>query len=362
MHSGRDDPSIPAWSGDQLDSPTPPEIEAPYFDDTLNAWVLSRHADILAAFRASSLSPASPTSKETSRPSDESARLKMRAEAMEALSPAQLRAWREQLTPEAHALASNLPSEEPVNLMDAYARPLCLSLAAMVTGISRGDAGALYERAQRVSASAAEPHDPALRDSAKSASAELRGHFHSGPEALRDSGFVALSQTMPCILGNAWFALMQFPQVWSLLHRQPELMEQAIEELLRHAGLVRILSRTASRDIDLNGAFVRKGERIILRIVAANRDPERFSHPNQVDVARRDAGHLTLGAGPHACVAANLIRMAAIAITHPLVQGFASANPERPVDWQGGSGFRSPKSLWVCLPTAERESRIGDRK
>jgi cytochrome P450 len=281
---------------------------------------------------------------------------------MEALCPARLRAWREQLTPEALALASSLPSEEPVNLMDAYARPLCLSLAVMVTGVSRSDAERFCERAQGISAAAAEPYDAVLRDSAKSASAELRGCFHSGPEALRESGFVALSQTMPCILGNAWFALMQYPQQWTLLHREPGLMEQAIEELLRYSGLVRILSRIATADIDLNGAFIRTGERLILRIIAANRDSERFSHPNQVDVARRDAGHLTLGAGPHACVAANLIRMAAVAITHPLVHEFASANPARPVDWQGGAGFRSPKSLWACLTTAEEESQIGNRK
>src|SRR5258708_15826017 len=150
---------------------------------------------------------------------------------------------------------------------------------------------------------------------------------------------------MPCLLGNAWFALMQHPQEWSVLHQQPELMEQAMEELLRYAGLTRILSRVATSDIELNGAFIRRGERIILRIIAANRDPERFSHPNQVDVTRRDAGHLTLGAGAHACVAASLIRMAAIAITHPLMQRFASVNPARPVDWQGGSVFRFPKSL-----------------
>jgi hypothetical protein len=362
MHSRRDDPSLPAWSGDQLDSLSLPEIEAPYFDDILKAWVLSKHADILAAFRDSSLCPVGPASEQPSGPSDEHARLKIRAEAMAVLSPAQLRAWREQLIPEARALANRLPVEEPVDLMNEYARPLCLFLAAMVTRISRDDAEAFYELAQRISASAAEPFDPALRHSAKSASAELRDYFPSGPEALRDSGFVALSQTMPCVLGNAWFALMQSPQVWSLLHRQPRLMEQAIEELLRYAGLARILSRTATTNIDLGGAFIRKGERILLRIVAANRDPERFSHPNQVDVTRRDVGHLTLGAGPHACVAANLIRMAAFAITHPLVHRFALANPARPTDWQGGSGFRSPKSLWVSLATEEAESLIGNRK
>src|SRR5260370_11946627 len=216
MRPRRDDPPIPAWSRDQLDSLSPPEIEAPYFDGHLQAWVLSRHADILAAFRASNLAPASPDSKKDSEPSDESGRLKMRAETMEALSPAPLCAWRDQLAPEACALAGSLPIDVPVDLMDGYARPLCTSLAAMVTGISRGDAEGFHERAQRVSAAAAEPYDPALRDSAKSANAELRSCFHSGPETLRDSGFVALSQTMPCILGNAWFALMQYPQVLNL--------------------------------------------------------------------------------------------------------------------------------------------------
>ena len=371
MPTRRDDPSIPAWREDQLDSLSAPELEAPYFDGALKAWVLSRHADILAAFHASSLSPASHASDHGSQPSGEGAegeraecqqdrceraRLKMRAEAMESLSPAQLRAWRDQLAPAARALADSLPVEEPVDLMDAYARPLCLSLAAMVTGISRSDAEQLCERAREISAAAAEPYDPALRRSAESLSTELRNYFPSGPESLRESGFVALSQTMPCILGNAWFALLQFPQEWGLLHREPGLMEQAIEELLRYAGLVRILSRTATADIDLNGASIRGGERIILRIIAANRDPERFSHPNHVDLARRNAGHLTLGAGPHACVAANLIRMAAIAITRPLVQMVASASLSRPVDWQGGSGFRFPRSLWVHLTTAERST------
>src|SRR5262249_38193743 len=148
MHTRRDDPSIPAWRGDELDSRCPPETGPPYFDDALKAWVLSRHADILAAFRASQLSPVSPASRKTSASSDESARLKMRAEAMAALGPAQLRSFRERLVPEARALASSLPTGVSVDLMDAYARPLCLFLAAMVTGSSRNDAAALCESAQ----------------------------------------------------------------------------------------------------------------------------------------------------------------------------------------------------------------------
>jgi cytochrome P450 len=351
MPAKRDNPFIPAWSQDQLDSCCPPELEAPHFDDHLRAWVLSRHADVLAAFRASRLSPAGANDQNGGEPSDDSDRLKMRWETTEALSPAQLRSWREQIIPEVDALIHNLPTDEPVDLMDAYARPLCLSLAAMVTGISRGAAEGLCEMARRVSASAAEPYDPAVRLSAKSANTKLRGCFHSGPEPLRDSGFVALSQTLPCLLGNAWFALIQHPQEWSLLHLQPELTEQAIEELLRYAGLARTLFRTATADLDLNGFSIRKGERIILRIVAANRDPERFPDPHRVDVTRRDGGHFTLGAGPHSCVAAGLIRMVATSLTLPLLQRFRSASLALPIRWQGGSGFRSPSGLWVSFTT-----------
>jgi cytochrome P450 len=353
MPAKRNNPKIPSWTHDQLDSSSPPEVEPAYFDSVLNAWVLSKHADILAAFRASTLAPTSSHDKNTS---DDSLRSKIRTETMEALSPAQLRAWREKLTPEVQALADTLPTAEPVDLMDEYARPLCLSLAAMVTGISREDGTRLYEKAQRVSAAAAAPYEPALRAGAKTANAELRSCFHSGPETLRDSGFVALSQTLPCLLGNAWFALIQHPHQWSLLHQQPGLTEQAIDELLRYAGLARTLTRTATKDINLNGSSICKGEQIILRIIAGNRDPERFSHPHQVDVTRGDAGHFTLGAGPHSCVAAGLIRMAAITITRPLLQRFAPPTPARPVEWQGGSGFRFPRSLWVSLAPSNVEA------
>jgi cytochrome P450 len=353
MPAKRNNPTIPNWTHDQLDSSSPPEVEAAYFDSVLNAWVLSKHADILAAFRASTLAPTSPHDKNTS---DDSLRSKIRKETMEALSPAQLRAWRENITSEVQALAGTLPTAEPVDLMNDYARPLCLSLAAMVTGISREDGTRLYEKAQRVSAAAAEPYDPALRAGAKAANAELRSCFHAGPETLRDSGFVALSQTLPCLLGNAWFALVQHPHQWSLLHQQPGLTEQAIDELLRYAGLARTLTRTATADINLNGSSIRRGEQIILRIIAGNRDPERFSYPHQVDVTRGDAGHFTLGAGPHSCVAAGLIRMAAITMTRPLLQSFAPPIPARPVDWQGGTGFRFPGALWVCLHPSNVEA------
>src|SRR5215469_1216051 len=338
-----------AWSCDQLDSPAPPVAEAPYFDDALNAWIFTRYGDILAAFRASELSPISLNEFGTKSSLCDKARLKMRAEVQEALPPSKLRSWKESLAFEANTITKHISEDVAIDLLADYARPLCLSLAATVTGISRIEAGRLSDKARTVSAAAAEPSNPALRAAAKSATVDLRPCFHTGPESMRDPGFVALSQTLPCLLGNAWLALIQHSDQWNLLHRQPELAEHAIEELLRYAGLVRTLARVATANITINGTEIRKGQRIICRIIAANRDSDRFPYPNEVDIMRRGASHLTLGAGRHSCVGASLIRMAAATITYPLVARFPIARLARKVEWQGGSGFRSPKYLYVSL-------------
>ncbi len=87
---------------------------------------------------------------------------------------------------------------------------------------------------------------------------------------------------------------------------------------------------------------------MILRIIAANRDPERCD-ANQLEITRRGAGHLTLGAGLHSCTGARLIRMGAVRITHPSLTRFAVARLAQCVEWHGGSVFYSPLSLWVRL-------------
>ena len=87
--------AIPAWPADQLDSLSPPQPAPAYFDTNLNAWVLSRYADILAAFRASSLFPASWNSAKPAEPIPSCVHLKMRAETTEALPASRIGANQE---------------------------------------------------------------------------------------------------------------------------------------------------------------------------------------------------------------------------------------------------------------------------
>ena len=164
---------------------------------------------------------------------------------------------------------------------------------------------------------------------------------------LRESGFVALSQTMVHLLGNVWIALINHPEEWSRLHRQPALIARGVEELLRFAGLTRLVYRRAVANTVINGICIRQGEWLTLRIFAANRDPVRFSDPHTVSVMRRSLGQVSLGAGRNACVGAPLIRTATLAATYTLVERFPNLRLLSPVSWRGGDGFRSPSSLPV---------------
>ncbi len=334
---------------DWIDYSLPTESGAPHFDDSLGAWVLSRYADVLAAFNCSSLFPAGLNSEAPSSPLAAEEVVKMRRETRDALSPLHLRVWRKGLASASRALVQNLSADQPVELITSYAQPLCLSLAAMVTKIDVCEAERLRELAEPIAASAAEPYDAVLKSRAKIANAKIRSCFRPGPEPLRDSGFVALAHTLPCLLANAWLALLESPEQWAALHSEPRLVEHAVEELLRCSGLPRILFRRAIQDIKVNGAYIRKGQRIVLRVLAANLDPAHFSHAGQLDVKRTRVRHLALGAGSHSCVGAGLIRMAAVSITRPLLERFSEARLTEPIKWKGGSVYRFPASLHVLF-------------
>jgi cytochrome P450 len=117
---------------------------------------------------------------------------------------------------------------------------------------------------------------------------------------------------------------------------------------LRFAGLTRLLFRRALADTTINGLAVRKGERVILCLLAANHDPDRYPDPHHLWVMRPRIGHVSLGAGRNACVGAPLIRMASVAETLALVERFSGIRLLEPVEWRGGSGFLSPVRLAVC--------------
>ena len=86
-------------------------------------------------------------------------------------------------------------------------------------------------------------------------------------------------------------------------------MPGAVEELLRYDPPVQFAARVALEAVELGGHAIPAGARVMVLLGAANRDPERFERPDELDVTRADRGHLAFGMGPHFCLGNALARL-----------------------------------------------------
>lgn len=325
-----------------------PGVKQPYFDDTLNAWVLTRYDDVTSAFRSEALCPVAPLSNGESSSQGGQKHNNFRRDTASSLSPLALHRWQGELVVVGSGLLARMVQGRSADLMDRYARPLCEHAAASVTGIGTSNGRRANQLAAIVSAAAAEPFDLYLGWKAKRAGKQLTTCFSSGADPLRVAGFVGISRTLPSLLGTVWLALLRQPAQWNQLHEQPDLIRSAVDELLRHSGLTQALFRVATDDCRINGVAVRKGERVVLKTACANKDPERFSMPETLDLSAKRAPHVALGFAHHSCVAAPLIRMIVGVSTRLLTQRLPSLRLIEDVRWSGGSGFRFPTALNVA--------------
>src|SRR5215831_7698502 len=110
-------------------------------------------------------------------------------------------------------------------------------------------------------------------------------------------------------LGCALDCLARDGAQWRLLREDPSLAAGAFEETLRYASPVQTFFRTTTREVEIGGVTIGAGEKVLLFLAAANRDPRRWPDPNRFDITRRATGHVAFGYGIHACVGAALARL-----------------------------------------------------
>lgn len=253
--------------------------------------VLTRYADVARALRDPDLRCETP---------DGASHRQFRLDAMEAYSAARIAEWKT-------AAEAELDFVGPcADLVVDFAKPWALRLAAVVAPCP--DVRRMDALAGDVFAAAAEPFDDGLKQRAAAATAEMASVFRNG---LDIQAFVALSQTLPCFLGNAWLALLQHPGELARLRDDIALMPDAVEELLRYAGPSLAVLRRNSR-----------GDVVVLRLGDANRDADEFPDPDQLDLSRAGLRHVAFGGGLHGCVGAALIRMASQVATESFVRRF----------------------------------------
>ena len=121
---------------------------------------------------------------------------------------------------------------------------------------------------------------------------------------------VAGNETTRHTISHAMHTLMNNPDQLRLLQQQPELIPNAVEELLRWASPVYHFRRTATRDVHLHGETIKQGDKVVMWFASGNRDEAVFDEPYRLDVTRRPNDHVTFGkGGPHFCLGNNLARM-----------------------------------------------------
>lgn len=135
---------------------------------------------------------------------------------------------------------------------------------------------------------------------------------------------VAGNETTRNLIGNGMLALLRNPGELQRLKGEPELIETAIDELLRYDSPVQLDGRTALEDVELGGKTIGTGQQVVSVVGAANRDPEAFSDPDRLDIGREEKSHISFGRGIHYCLGASLAKLEGRIAFEGLLERFSS--------------------------------------
>ncbi|MBB5800817.1 pentalenolactone synthase [Saccharothrix ecbatanensis] len=123
-------------------------------------------------------------------------------------------------------------------------------------------------------------------------------------------------------IGLGALLLLTNPEQWHALVDRPDLVPNAVEEILRAPGKGGGIPRYARTDLEIDGVAVKAGELVLLDNGAANHDPTVFTDPDRLDITRPATAHLTFGHGARYCIGAPLARIELQVVFSQLVRRF----------------------------------------
>ncbi|MGH6716561.1 MAG: cytochrome P450 [Bradyrhizobium sp.] len=150
-------------------------------------------------------------------------------------------------------------------------------------------------------------------------------------------------------IGAAVYCLARFPQEMARLRREPSLARNAFEEAVRFESPVQTFFRTTTREVDISGYRIGEGQKILMFLGAANRDPRRWVEPDRYDIARQTSGHVGFGSGIHMCVGQLVARLEGEVMLAALARKVAAIEISGPVRRRYNNTLRGLDSLPVTL-------------
>ncbi|HEY9336738.1 MAG TPA: cytochrome P450 [Kribbella sp.] len=239
------------------------------------------------------------------------------------------------------ALSLGLPPASASTVLDWYT-----AISSSVSGISAGrqataDGAAAFAELHKHVASGIDSSDSLLAAAA-----------HAGlgiDEVVANAAVLMFGgiETTEGMITNALWHLLTHRDQLNLVLADPSLLPNAMEESLRLEPAAAVVDRYATRDIDLAGATIRRGDMVTVSLAGAGRDPEMFEAPDEFDVRRPNARrHLAFASGPHICLGMHLTRLETLTAVEAVLRlpGLDLA-PDSPAP--RGLVFRKPSALRV---------------
>nr|WP_239576797.1 cytochrome P450 [Archangium primigenium] len=164
-------------------------------------------------------------------------------------------------------------------------------------------------------------------------------------------------ETTVNLIGNGVLELVRHPEQMRKLREQPELIDSAIEEMLRYTNPVgQVAPRFAKEDLEIAGVRIPQGSAVTLLIASANLDEAAFPNAGTLDITRGPNRHVSFGYGLHYCLGAPLARLEARVAIPALLKRFSRlelAVPEKQLRWRPNVGLRGVEALPLAVTRAD---------
>jgi cytochrome P450 StaP len=365
----------------------------PLYPDVSGIWYLFRHADCVALLsdprfgrELARIAPDTAMAQQAGKSmlfSDPPDHTRLRSLVNKAFTPRMV----ERLAPRIGAITTELlDAVQPIGQMDVIADlafPLPVSVIAEMMGVPAQDRALLKrwsyaltraidarreEDLERINQAATEAgmefaaylwqlievrrRDPQNDLLSALIAAEAQGDKLNAAELIRMCVLLLAAghETTVNLIGNGLLALMRHPDQMDLLKQQPELIESAVDELLRFDAPVQSTGRIVFEDVVIGGKQIRKGERVTALLGAANRDPSVFADPDRLDIRRNDRRYLSFGHGIHYCLGAPLARLEAQIAFNAVLRRMPNIHLQtEELTWREGFGFHGVISLPVAF-------------
>ncbi len=377
------------------------------WDPYLHAWVVTRYDDVVRVLRDFSsdrtpkpeqlaelglahLSPIAEVLVKLMLFMDGQSHARLRGLCAQAFTPARVERLRHHIQNIADRLLDRVLASGEMEMIDDFAAPLPSIVTAELLGVPVTD----YRQLKIWSADFAEllgnfQHNPERAARARKTldemveyfrtairrqkefpteglvhylvSAEMDGDKFTEDELIPNliATMVGGQETTMNLIANGTLTLLRQPEALEDMRAHPELVPSAVEELLRYESPSQHTARLAPEDVELGGKHIQKRQAVMAVMGAANRDPERFTDPDRLDIRRPDNKHVAFGFGAHFCFGAPLARIEAQVAFATLLRRLHNLKLKPgPVEWRNNLGLRGLTALHLSFDASQEKRSL----